>query len=355
MQQEKQLPIPEAKESRFTDISKFPFSLPYVSEPNEIPNEEYHNDEKYSAFISSTGLKLYKTSPLWFKWAIENDAADISKEAQVKGNGYHDYLASLTNCGSDAQFMNDYVLFEEPVNKTTGSPYGINTKAYAEAEAEAMYLNQGKQLITNATLKEIKDMVNHLLYGSRENSKDIRTLIKFGKAERSYFCEYQGCYFKFRTDLSTGKKIVDWKTIAADNLHEDTIRKQIFTYGYDVSAAFYQFFNKIITGQWKDFYWVFQQKSPPYDFVIVDSQSFTYEFATEVINGKREKIVVNSNIGGRKFHALLEQHIHCVEENYWPGAAIFIPEGSFGATKGKRIMDCEIPGYLSKDLIFHNS
>lgn len=340
--------------SRFNDVSKFPFSLPYISKPDAIPNEEYHNSEQYGAFISSTGLKQYKTSPLWFKYAVENDAGDISKEAQVMGNGYHDYLASLANCKSDKLFMDAYAIFEEPVNPRTGEPYGISTKAYAEAEEKARADNPGKMLITQASLDTIKQMVNHLQYGSKENSKDIRMLLRYGRAERSYFCEYEGAYFKFRTDLNTSKKIVDWKTVAVDDLHMDTITRVIFKYGYDISAAFYQFFNKIITGKWKEFYWVFQQKSPPYDFVIVDAAPFTYELANETINNQRQRIVANTNIGARKFHALLDQHIHCVENNYWPGAAIFVPEGDFGITKGKRIMKCDIPAYQRKELTFYN-
>jgi PDDEXK-like domain of unknown function (DUF3799) len=340
--------------SRFSDASKFPFTLPYVSRPDAIPNEDYHNGEQFAAFISSTGLKEYKKSPLWFKYAVENNAGDISKEAQVVGSAYHDYLASIANCGTNKLFMDAYAIFEEPVNPSTQKPYGIGTGKYDEAENKARAEHPGKMLITKASLKTIKEMVNHLLYGSKENSSDIRMLLRHGKAERSYFCEYEGAYFKFRTDLSTARKIVDWKTVSVDDLHMDTIIKIINNFGYDISAAFYQFFNHIISGRWKEFYWVFQQKSPPYDFVIVNSAPFTYEFANETINGKRQKIVVETNVGARKFHALLDQHIHCVENNYWPGAAVFIPEGTFGVTKGKRIMECELPPYHKKEITFYN-
>ena len=340
--------------NRYKDISLFPFSLPYVSGPEEIPNEEYHNGEKYSAFVSSSGLKLYKTSPLWFKFCTTEEQKEIGKDAEIVGSAYHDWMASLANAGDESMFRDKWFEFSGPVNPRTNEPYGLSTKAYAEAEQEAMLLNEGKRPLSAETIKQIKAMTNHLLYGNRENSADIRTLLKWGKAEKSYFCEYEGAYFKFRTDLSTGKKIVDWKTSNEDDLHEETIRRIIFKYGYDISAAFYQFMNKIITGKWKEFYWVFQQKKPPYDFVIVDSQPFTYFFENEVINGKREKIVTNTNVGARKMHALLDQHIHCVEENYWPGAAIFIPQVDFGLTRGKRIMGCDIPVYAQKDLIFYN-
>jgi len=341
-------------QTAFTDISKFPYQLPYVSKPNSIPNEDYHRNEVFKPFISSTGLKAYKTSPLWFKYAWENEAGDIGKEAEVRGNAYHDYLASIANFGDDSGFLKDYVIFKEPTNPRTGEPYGVSTKAYATAEEEILEANPGKMLITEDILKTTKDMVNHLLYGNKENSKQVRFLLKHGKAERSYFCEYLDCYFKFRKDLATGRKIVDWKTIAAKDLHEDTIRKTIFNFGYDISAAFYQFFDHIISGSWKEFFWVFQQKSPPYDFVIVDASPFTYEIGNEEINGKMQRIVTNTHIGARKFHALLDQHIHCVENNYWGGAATFIPEGAYGSIKGKRILQCELPVYSQKNIVFYN-
>ena len=339
--------------TRFVDVTKFPHSIPYISEPNSIPNDDYHNSDKYSAFLSSTSIKAYEVSPLWFKYTVENGGKSISKEAQVWGNAYHDYMASLANTKSDAGFMREYEIFDEPKNPTTQKPYGLDTKKYEETE-RIVRESSGKTPLGKSVYNHIKEMVLHLLYGNKENSKDIRTLIKYGFAERSYFCEYLGVYFKFRKDLSTGKKIIDWKAITADDLHADTIRKIIFDFGYDLSAAFYQFFDHEITGEWKYFYWVFQQKTPPYDFVLVDSQPFTYQFATEEINGKKEKIVTDVGIGARKFHALLDQHIHCVENNYWPGAAIFIPEETFGINRGKRIMQCEIPLYQSKDIIFYN-
>ena len=43
-------------------------------------------------------------------------------------------------------------------------------------------------------------------------SKQIRQILKWGKAEVSHFVEYEGCKFKYRPDVETAKKIIDWKT-----------------------------------------------------------------------------------------------------------------------------------------------
>lgn len=40
-----------------------------------------------------------------------------------------------------------------------------------------------------------------------------------------------------------GQKIVDWKTLAVDDLHEETVNRTIAKFHYGISAAFYQFLN----------------------------------------------------------------------------------------------------------------
>jgi len=332
------------------DISRFQHKIPYISEPDEIRNEDYHNHPEYLMFISSTSLKNYKTSPKWFLYTLSNnESKGISQEAQVKGNAYHDALASIANCGNYSLFENAYFMFDAPINERTGNPYGYETKAYKEAVEEAGLANPGKNLLMKEELDNTKAMINALLYGSKHNSADIRMLLKNGVGEQSFFCEYMGSYFKFRTDLMTKKKIVDWKSIGADDLHSDTITKQIVKFGYDISAAFYQFFYHHITGEWKEFYWVFQQKTPPYDFVIVDSQPWTYAFETELVKGKRERVVTNMNPGAMKFSAMLEEHLECMGNKTWHGASVFI-EPNF---RGKRIMKNKTP-FWDKELIYYD-
>ena len=330
------------------DIGNFPYSVPYISGPDEIDNEDYHNNPKFKMFVSSTGIKNYMISPKYFLFTIMNpDTKSISEEAQVKGNAYHDALASIANSGNYSLFDSKYFLFEEPINEKTGSPYGYTTKAYQEAKQEAILKNSGKTPIMASEVTEIKKMIDQLLYGSRHNSNDIKMLLKNGLAEQSFFCKHSDSFFKFRTDLLTKNKIVDWKSIGSDDLHEQTIRRQISKFGYDVSAAFYQYFYHEITGDWMDFFWVFQQKTPPYDFVIVDSAPWTYSFQKERFGGKVQKMVTEINVGARKFLSMLEQHLICMEENQWDGASILI-EPNF---LGKRIMQNK--PYYEPELIYY--
>jgi len=185
-------------------------------------------------------------------------------------------------------------------------------------------------------------MVSELLNGCRQTSKDIRQIIKWGKAEVSHFVMFEGCKFKYRTDVETGKKILDWKTVAVDDLHEDTINKIISKFKYDISAAFYQFMEHERTGIWKDFFWTFQQKSAPFDAVLVSAENWCYSETDEIIK---------MGVGAHRFMNLLNQHLHCTINNDFDGAQVFIQPGF----KARRIMTPQAPGYeANKQLTFYN-
>jgi hypothetical protein len=156
--------------------------------------------------------------------------------------------------------------------------------------------------------------------------------MKWGKAEVSHFVEFEDCKFKYRPDVETKKKILDWKSVTADDLHEDTIAKIIHKFKYDLSAAFYQFFEHQRTGVWKEFYWVFQQKSPPYDAVLVSAERWAYS---------QNDDIVSMGSGAHKFKKLLDQHIYCMQNEDFDGAQVFIQPGFLN----RRIMTPQAPNY----------
>ena len=82
-----------------------------------------------------------------------------------------------------------------------------------------------------------------LLNNCRDTSKQIRQILKWGKAEVSHFVEYEGCKFKYRPDVETAKKIVDWKTLAVDDLHEETVNRTIAKFHYGISCLLYTSMN----------------------------------------------------------------------------------------------------------------
>lgn len=308
-----------------------------------LSNEDYHFKEPYREYLSSSALKDYLKSPRFAKFSIENSTEEKS-EALRFGSLFHDLMANIANVngmwahGYDA-WRAGLAQFDPPVNPKTGVYYGANTKAYAEAYAQFEEENKGKTIVEAKTADLVGDMAHTLLNDCGSTSVQVRKLLKWGKPEVSHFIEYEGCKFKYRPDLETRRKIVDWKTVSTDDLSEENINRIILKFGYHVSAAFYQFFEHERTGLWKTFYLVLVSKGVPYDAVMVDMANYGYRYLPEYD-------MVVPGPGAIEFKKLLDLHIKCTKENEWPGAEAFIPSDN-----GVRVIDIQPPRYYSNKFL----
>jgi hypothetical protein len=143
--------------------------------------------------------------------------------------------------------------------------------------------------------------------------------------------------------VETAKKIIDWKTLAVDDLHEETVNRTIAKFHYGISAAFYQFFEHERTGVWKEFYWVMQQKTAPYDAVFVSAANWAFHL---------EDGIVKMGASALAFKKLLDQHVYCTQNNDFDGAQIFIQPGF----KGRRIMVPDTPAFEKNKMFnFYNN
>lgn len=309
----------------------------FIAEPIIIglDNELYHRGDGYDQYLSSTQIKDFLVSPKYAKYKKEHpEEFVISDDALEFGSMYHAYMESLHNHGDDREFAKFYTVFEAPVNEKTGKPYGRDTQKYISALEAAQAENPNLTFVSEDRVELVKLMVNELLNNCGETSKQVKTLLRQGQTEVSHFVEYEGVKFKFRPDLETKRKIVDWKTTTADSLHPVAIAKTITKFGYGISAAFYQFFEHEQSGVWKDFYWVFQQKTPPYDAVMVSAEQWAYSY-------NREYDMVSMGPSAILFKKLLDQYIECVKSGEFPGAEVFIEPGF----RGHRIMSVDAPTF----------
>lgn len=309
----------------------------FIAEPIIIglDNELYHRGDGYDQYLSSTQIKDFLVSPKYAKYKKEHpEEFVISDDALEFGSMYHAYMESLHNHGDDREFAKFYTVFEAPVNEKTGKPYGRDTQKYISALEAAQAENPNLTFVSEDRVELVKLMVNELLNNCGETSKQVKTLLRQGQTEVSHFVEYEGVKFKFRPDLETKRKIVDWKTTTADSLHPAAIAKTITKFGYGISAAFYQFFEHEQSGVWKDFYWVFQQKTPPYDAVMVSAEQWAYSY-------NREYDMVSMGPSAILFKKLLDQYIECVKSGEFPGAEVFIEPGF----RGHRIMSVDAPTF----------
>lgn len=294
-----------------------------------LSNEEYHHGKIYRDYISSSLLKLYAKSPAAYRYALDHPQEET--DAMRFGSLFHDLMASLA---THSDFENAYqnwrdslAIFTPPVNERTGQPYGATTKAYKEAYDRFIEDCYGKTITTIDELELAFAMANSLYSNCGSTSEQVRKLLKWGKPEVSHFLEIDGCKCKFRPDLETKMKIIDYKTVVTDDLSERSINNIIAKYGYDISAAFYLYSEHEQSGIWKTFYWLFVSKVPPYDAVLVDASEWTYKYDPETN-------IVMPQVGAIKMKRLLDLHIKCTKDNHWPGAEINIPKDDFG----RRIM-----------------
>lgn len=309
----------------------------FIAEPIVIglDNETYHRGKGYDQYLSSTQMKDFLVSPKYAKYKRDHPEEFVmSDDALEFGSMYHAYMESLHDYGDESEFRKSYMVFSAPVNEKTGKPYGRDTQKYLSALESAQAENPDIAFVSEGRVELVRAMVNELLNNCCETSKQVRTLLKQGQTEVSHFVEYEGCKFKFRPDLETKRKIVDWKTTTSDSLHPSAIAKTITKFGYGISAAFYQFFEHEQSGVWKDFYWVFQQKTPPYDAVMVSAEQWAYSY-------NREYDMVSMGPSALLFKKLLDQYVECVKSGYFPGAEVFIEPGFMG----HRIMSVDAPIY----------
>lgn len=300
-----------------------------------LDNELYHHGDGFDQYLSSTQMKDFLVSPKYAKYKNEHpEEFAISDDALEFGSMYHSYMESIGRHGNDREFMMQYHIFDAPVNEKTGKPYGRDTQKYIAALDAAKQEHPEWEFVSEDRVELVKLMVNELLENCGETSKQVKTLLRQGQSEVSHFIEYEGCKFKFRPDLETKRKIVDWKTTTSDSLHPSAIAKVITKFGYGISAAFYQFFEHEQSGVWKDFYWVFQQKTPPYDAVMVSAEQWAYSY-------NKEYDMVSVGPSAMLFQKLLDQYIECVKSGDFPGAEVFIEPGF----RGHRIMSVDAPTY----------
>uniref|UniRef100_A0AAU8AW76 Exodeoxyribonuclease 8 n=1 Tax=Dulem virus 40 TaxID=3145758 RepID=A0AAU8AW76_9CAUD len=317
-----------------------------------LSNEAYHHKAPYSEYLSSSQLKLYLKSPKAAKFALDNPEEEKS-DALRFGSLFHDLMAVCAerydrlNATAIAEWESTIAVFDPPKNDKTGQPYGNTTKAYSAAYEAFLQANEGKLIASQTEIDTIKAMAQSLMFDSGATSEQVRKALRYGKPEVSHFAKYEGCKFKFRPDLTTRYKrrgrqcadLYDWKSVATDDLSEESINRIILKYGYHISASHYQFFYHEQTGIWPGFVLVLVSKVAPHDCVMVDMCNYGYRYYSDID-------MVVPGPGALEFKKLLDLHIKCTKENHWPGAEQAIPDNN-----GVRILEIQPPRYYSNKFI----
>lgn len=276
-----------------------------IKQIDNLDNEIYHNSDEYNEYWSSSNIKEYLKTPREAYYQ-KNVAEHKDSEAFAFGNQLHDFLASKHVKGQPFE----YNIFEPPVNPSTGNYYGKESQKYKAA------LSYIKNPISADDMEIINDIWS-MIRSSGYAWFFEKEILGKGIAEPSFFIESGVHKYKYRPDVVTDKYLFDYKTITKkngfkSNWNEQALSNRVKDFGYDISAAMYQYFEYERTGIWKPFIIIWIMKDPPYDVLIHDISYCCYE----PYDGKA---IVYS--GANIFTKLKDQHELCQVANYWPGLA----------------------------------
>lgn len=158
-----------------------------------------------------------------------------------------------------------------PINAKTGQPYGRETKAFSDWQAQKLGITCIDSWMA-ISLERMPDEVKSALAG--------------GATEVSIFTEINGIKVKCRPDHLRESTICDLKTIA----DIDRCESEIFRRGYWFSAAWYCRAMLAETGARHSFRLIFMEKNPPYRWRIYDLTPDYMMFADSKVDEVLNKI-----------------------------------------------------------------
>lgn len=279
----------------------------------DIDNKEYHDNKEY---ISASGLKKIKKSPLHFKEEITEQS-----DAMVFGTAYHTYILEPEN------FESEIFVFDPLKRPEPDKNFNSNANKLWKND---IYL-QHEHVITMEQFEQIKAMQKRLF-----KNIYVRYLFRKGEAEKSYLMntttfENKPLGIKIRPDyLKKNKRvIVDLKTTV--DASELGFQKNAAKFDYHIQAALY---TDIVEQYHKDglpwsFIFVAQEKAPPYAYGV-------YEASPQFISQ-----------GRYEYEQLLLLYQQCKDNDRWPGYQVFV-ENKFG------IKELNLPPWAIREINFYN-
>lgn len=284
-------------------------------------NEVYHSKKEY---ISASGLKLIKQSPLHF---IEQEKQD--SDALIFGSAYHTYILE------PELFDKEFFVFDEThildVLKGEGSQKPRGTNKYKEWYENQMKLAEDKTMIELPMFNHIEKMSNRL-----KRHRYVNSLLSNGEAEMSIYCDVeimtgQKIKIKIRPDYMKQQKriISDLKTTSDASIYG--FPRNAAEYDYHLQASLYSDIMAHIEGKelgW-NFFFIAQEKTKPYAFNIFEASP---QFLSQ---------------GRYEYEQLLMLYAFCLENNTWPGYQCYT-ENKFG------VNELSLPAYAIKELNWFN-
>tara|TARA_R110002020_G_scaffold180191_1_gene374442 strand:+ start:2876 stop:3772 length:897 start_codon:yes stop_codon:yes gene_type:complete len=205
--------------------------------------------------LNASKLKPYSISPR-FGYYKEHKEFETS-EAMTTGTLVHSYV--LEGAEATKKMIKDnYITSGFPINKSTGKPYGQDSKKFKDWHTE-----QGnKEIVTEIQLAHVKKITRAVT--SHSKSKGILALSPNRETAITWTCEYTGMPCKAMVDFNGGIIAGDLKTFGKQ-LTRNSIEREILDRQYHLQFSFYQD-GLIANGiNIQEFYAIFVQSKDDYD------------------------------------------------------------------------------------------
>lgn len=289
-------------------------------EITEDSNEEYHSKKEY---ISASGLKLIKKSPLHFK-EVEKTETDAMKF----GSAYHTFILEPNKFEEEYYLFDDSEIYSILIGEGAKSPRA--TKKYKEWHEAQMRIAGQKKMIDRETYNQLSSMKKRL-----QSHRYAKSLITNGEPELSVYVEAkiftgETVKIKIRPDFLKQKKriISDLKTTSDASIMG--FPNNAANFDYHIQAALYSDIMDKING-----------KGLGYDFFFI-AQEKTIPFAFNVFRANPQFM----GQGRYEYEMLLMLYAQCSADNFWPGYQCFT-ENRFG------INELGLPPYSINEINYY--
>lgn len=280
-------------------------------------NEVYHSKKEY---ISASGLKMIKKSPLHFR-----EEERKKTEAMEFGSAYHTYILEPELFEKEYYVFDDSEICSYLIGEGAKSPRA--TKQYKEWSEQQTLVANDKVMIDKATHEMLKTMSDRLM-----RHRYVKSLLSGGEAETSVYCEIeimtgQKIKIKIRPDYKKDSKriISDLKTTSGASVND--FPRSAADLDYHIQAALYHDIMSAIEGKemgW-NFFFIAQEKTKPFAFNIFEASP---QFLAQ---------------GRHEYQMLMLLYANCMNNNTWPGYQVWV-DNVFG------VQELTLPPYYIKEL-----
>lgn len=221
----------------------------------QISNEEYHGE--YRNYLGSSDLRRLLRSPAHYRCPPTSPS-----EAQEFGTLVHE------------------AILEPELWAARRRPSAKLDRRTKEGKALAEWQEAQEQSLGLKFVPEYNYAKVCAIADSIRSSLGATSILTGGVAESSGFGEYNEQPVKIRCDYMTDEVIVDLKTTTDAREFE----RSVFTYGYDIQAAFYCAVAEAIDGKKRKFVWLVVEKDAPYGVQIYEPSEEVMERGLNLVN-----------------------------------------------------------------------